>query len=134
MLRLAAENQVPVYWLMPPNAPKVMAHRDGNGVHANLDRFVRGLQAQFPNLSVIDARHAGYQNTVFVDPVHLDRDGAVALSADVAEVLRRSLIHSEPVARWVELPAYRDRPIALAREDVNQSRERLKLRQGGRRR
>jgi hypothetical protein len=134
MLRLAAENQVPVYWLMPPNAPKVVAHRDGNGVHANLDRFVRGLQTQFPNLSVIDARHAGYRNTVFVDPVHLDRDGAVALSADVAEVLRRSLIHSEPVARWVELPAYRDRPIALALEDVNQSRERLKLHRGGRRR
>jgi hypothetical protein len=134
MLRLAAENQVPVYWVMPPNSPRIMAHRDGNGVHANYDRFVRGLQDQFSNLSVIDARHAGYQDPVFVDPVHLDRDGAVALSNDVGDVLQRALTHSEPVARWVELPAYRDRPIALTLEDVNQSRERLKLREGGRRR
>ena len=109
LFRLAAEYNIAVYWLLPPNASGVIAARDGNGVHARYDRFVRGLLDQFPNLAVIDARHAGYEDTVFVDPVHLDRDGAAALSGDVAEVLENALSHSEPVARWVELPAYRRR-------------------------
>jgi hypothetical protein len=122
LFRLAAEYNIAVYWLLPPTALKVVAHRDANGVHARYNRFVRSMQAQFPNVSVIDARHAGYQDSVFVDPVHLDRDGAVALSGAVADVLQDALSHAEPVPRWVELPAYRDRRITLRLEDVDQSR------------
>ncbi len=134
LCRLAAEHNIAVYWLLPPNTARVIAARDGNGVHARYDRFVRGLLAQFPNLVVIDARHAGYQNTVFVDPVHLDRDGATALSDDVADVLEHALSHSEPVARWVELPAYRERSVALRLEDVDQSRTALRASADSRRR
>ena len=134
LLRLAAEQKVPVYWLLPPNAPRLIAHRDGNGVHAKMDRFIRGLQANFPNLTVIDARHSGYRNDVFVDPVHLDRDGAIALSSDVAEVLGRRLDGSGPVPRWVELPSYRDRPVAVALEDVDGSRWVIRQRDEGLRR
>ncbi len=131
LIRLAAEHKVAVFWLLPPNAPVVIDHRDRSGVHARIDRFVRGLQTQFPNLTVLDARHAGYPNHVFVDPVHLDRDGAVALSTDVGDVIERTLCHSEPSTRWVNLPAYRARagsevePLAL--EDLGQSRARTKI-------
>jgi hypothetical protein len=132
LLRLAAENNIVVYWLMLPNASKVIAQRDGNGVHLKYERFARALMRQFPNLTVIDGRHAGYDNAVFVDPVHLDRDGAVALSGDVAEVLRNALSHAEPVARWVELPAYRDQPGMEKLEDVSKSRTALELRRESR--
>jgi len=134
LFRLAAEYNIAVYWLLPPNSSRVIAARDGNGVHARYDRFVHGLLAQFPNLAVIDARHAGYDNTVFVDPVHLDRDGAAVLSGDVAEVLENALSHSEPVARWVELPAYREREVAVRLEDVDQSRTALRHSADSRRR
>jgi hypothetical protein len=128
LCKLAAEYNIPVYWLLPPNSSRVIAARDSNGVHARYDRFVRGLLAQFPNLTVIDARHAKYHNTVFVDPVHLDRDGAAVLSGDVAEVLENALSHSEPVARWVELPVYRQSEVAMRLEDVDQSRTALRAR------
>jgi hypothetical protein len=134
LIRLAAEHNIAVYWLLPPNAPKVTAFRDASGVHARYERFARALLAQFPNLYVLDARHAGYEHTVFVDAVHLDRDGATALSGDVAEVLGHARINSAPGARWIELPRYHDRPVTLALEDVDQSRTALKRRAAGRRR
>jgi hypothetical protein len=134
LFRLAAEYNIAVYWLLPPNSSRVIAARDASGVHARYNRFARGLLAQFPNLAVIDARHAGYDNTVFVDPVHLDRDGATALSGDVAQVLENALSHSEPFARWVELPAYRGRSAPVRLEDVDQSRTALRLRDESRRR
>jgi hypothetical protein len=124
LIRLAAEHGAAVYWLLPPNAPRVMAARDANGVHARFELFARGLLNQFANLTVIDARHADYGNGVFVDPVHLDRDGSRALSSDVADVLRTTLGHSQPGERWVSLPAYHDRPASASvrLEDVDQSR------------
>jgi hypothetical protein len=101
-----------------------MTARDGSGVHARYDRFVRAMQARFPNLTVLDARYSGYLPAVFVDATHLDRDGAVRLSADVAEVLREASHRPGADPRWVKLPDYRERPVAISRmlEDVNQSR------------
>jgi hypothetical protein len=128
LLQLAAEHNITVYCLLMPNSARVIAARDASGVHARYDQFLHGLMAQFPNLSVIDARHAAYQDAVFVDPVHLDRDGAAALSGDVADVLDSALSQSEPVERWVDLPAYRDRPVAVRLEDVDQSRSALQQR------
>jgi hypothetical protein len=126
LFRLAAEYNIAVYWLLPPLGSKVIAHRDQSGVHTRYNRFVQSMLAQFPTVSVIDARHAGYQDSVFVDPVHLDRDGAVALSGAVADVLQDALSHAEPVPRWVDLPAYRDRHVTLRLEDVDQSRVALR--------
>jgi hypothetical protein len=134
LFRLAAEYNITVYWLLPPTSSKVIANRDQNGVHARYNRFVRSMQAQFPNVSVIDARHAGYQDSVFVDPVHLDRDGAVALSGAVADVLQNALSYAEPVPRWVDLPVYRDRHAGLRLEDVDQSRIALRNSDQARRR
>jgi hypothetical protein len=134
LFRLAAEYNIAVYWLLPPQGSKVIAHRDQSGVHARYNRFVRSMQAQFPNVSVIDARHAGYQDSVFVDPVHLDRDGATALSGAVADVLQNALSHAEPVPRWVDLPDDRDRRVTLRLEDVEQSRMALQRSDAARRR
>ncbi len=51
-----------------------------------------------------------YDAGVFVDPRHLDRDGATTLSVEIARVLeRRRCGISCP--SWVALPAYRPVPL-----------------------
>jgi hypothetical protein len=126
LLAMAAGRDIPVYWLLPPLAPQLQARRDETGADAGYVRFVRSLQDRYPNVTVLDGRHAGYDHTVFVDATHLDGQGAYTLSRDVADVLRRD---SAGVAakrpRWVDLPAYRPCPVEVALEDVEQSRRAL---------
>jgi hypothetical protein len=120
-LRLAASHEIPVLWLIPPFCPEIEARRDSKGLSAQYDRFVRAMQARFPNVVVADARRSGYGPGVFIDPVHLDRQGAATLSADVAAVLGRVLAGRGDAPRWVELPAYRDRSAEFPLEDASQS-------------
>ena len=70
---------------------------------------------------MLDARESGYPASVFVDPIHLDSRGTLALSADVAAVLRDDLDRPgepRPPKRWVRLPDYRERPWPADLEDV----------------
>jgi hypothetical protein len=124
---LAASRGIAVYWLLPPLSPQLQARREHAGGEAGFERFVRAMQARAANVTVLDARHAGYGHRVFVDATHLDGDGAQALSRDVADVLRRDFERPGPMAasgsaRWVDLPAYRVWSGALVLEDVEQSR------------
>ena len=82
-------------------------------------------------MTVLDARHAkGYDGSLFWDgTVHLDRLGAVALSDDVAAVLRR-YFDGEALGGWVRLPAYRERAGSAGLEDVDQSATALRSRDG----
>lgn len=117
-LALARNRGLRVYWLLPPIVPGAQARRDLLGVEALQERFVRGLQAEFPGLVVLDARHAGYTAALFWDPIHLDRHGATSLSAGLA-----AAVAGEPGGRWVALPEYRARPaLDRAIEDIEQSR------------
>ena len=124
-LDLAAARGIRVYLVIPPLPPAVLTRRGQSGAEAKFNEYVRSLQSIYPGLTVLDARTSGYGHEVFVDPSHLDVRGAFTLSADVADALRADL-DSRPVAgRWVDLPAYRPMPAAVALEDVEQSRERL---------
>ena len=49
--------------------------------------------------------------------MHLNRRGAVAFSEAVARVLNDRLTSPPRGDRWVDLPAYRDEPPAVALED-----------------
>src|SRR5262249_3746980 len=105
LVRLAGQHGVPVVWLLPPNAPRAEQERQRLGVEARYTRFVRGVQAWDPSLTVVDARHSGFDATAFVDAVHLNRDGAAALTLRLAEVLRGVLDGPRPAqGRWVALP------------------------------
>ena len=126
-LALARSRGIRVYWLLPPIAPAVQSAREGLGLDEPYERFVRAVQRRFPEVTVIDGRHAGYDHTVFVDPGHLDRRGAAAFTAAVANVLRHGSAASARSPRWVRLPAYR--PVEVALEDVEQSK--LALARGG---
>jgi hypothetical protein len=121
-LALARARGIRVYWLLPPVSPAIQARRDHTGADAGHTRFVRRVQEEFPGLVVLDARHAGYDHTLFVDAVHLDGRGATTLSLDVAEVLRRDEPGPARLAGWIDLPAYRPLAPGIPLEDVEQSR------------
>ncbi len=128
LLALTAAHGVRVYWLLPPLAPQLQSHREATGAEAGYLGFVRSMQGRFPHLTILDGRHAGYGPDVFVDATHLDGQGARTLSLDVGAILRRDLSRDGPAPRWVDLPRYRDPPVAIALEDVEQSRAILNIR------
>jgi hypothetical protein len=131
-LALAESRGIPVYWLLPPIAPHLQARRDETGVDGQFTRFVQSFQARHRNLTVVDARHAGYGADVFVDPVHLDGQGALALSADLADLLAPGCAAS--AGRWLALAPYRARPAEADVEDVERSRLAVELSEARRRR
>ena len=123
-LDLAAAHHVPVFWLIPPYCSRAQAERDRVGSHAVYDGFVHNMQSKSPNVVVIDGRRVGYEDSLFFDPIHLDRDGAVVMSNAVAEAIRPYLAGQPgPVAgHWVDLPTMRGpNPTGLVLEDMVQS-------------
>jgi hypothetical protein len=123
LFKLAASRNIAVYWLLPPLYPQLQARREQTGADLDFVRFVRSVQARSANVTVVDARHAQYNHTLFVDATHLDGEGAYTLSRDLADVLQNDLAQGRKAAsRWVELPDYRAYPVEVVLEDVEQSR------------
>ena len=108
-LALAAEHDLPVYWLMPPLDPAIHARRALLGTDEAYNRLARDAQARYPNLVVLDARGSGYDESVHLDPIHLDVHGAKVLTGDLAEVLADRARGGGSGPRWVELPQYAGR-------------------------
>jgi hypothetical protein len=119
---LAAARGVRVYWLLPPLVPQLQASRERSGAEARYVALVNATCRRYPNVSVLDARHSGYDPSLFFDVTHLTRTGAVALSVDVADALRRDLSASDrPGTRWVTLPEYRPKSVKAPIEDFDAS-------------
>src|SRR5206468_4060351 len=91
-----------------------------NGFDGQFTRFLQTLQHDFPELTVLDARSAHYDDKVFRDPHHLGRDGAIGLSTDLADVLAQH--HTSPAPAWVSLPSYQPREENFPLEDFMQAR------------
>jgi hypothetical protein len=115
-LRLAAEHDIAVYWLLSPIDPEAQSLTEASGHDAPFERFVRRALERFPNLTVIDGRHAGFERSAFTDIVHLHAGGAFALSDALADVLAAGADD-----RWVALPRFRSAPVDVPLEDINQS-------------
>jgi hypothetical protein len=120
-LDLAASRNIPVFWLLPPLTPDRQHRHEREGQDERFTRLVRELQETYPNLHVIDGRRAGYPREVFVDPTHLDRDGAAEFSAAVARLIGPVLAGAPSDSRWRDLPAYTGRRSAIPLEDLGQS-------------
>lgn len=121
-LAQAAERQIPVFWLIPPFSPGCQAWRDQLRLDAPYDALLESLQREFPSLVILDGRRAGYPVTVFADSAHLDRTGAAALSAQVAEILAQSMKPSAPArSLWVQLAPFagRGESVAIGRRRRN---------------
>ena len=120
-LDLARDHGIPVFWVLPPTSPRWQERIERRGEEAAYLRFVRETRARSPNVVILDGRHTGYGRELFHDPVHLNRAGASAFTADVASAIALHLAGSGPRDSWVALPAYRDRPPVRFVEDLVQS-------------
>ena len=120
-LELAARQGITVAWLLPPWSPGVQAIRDHSGDGVLFDRFIRATGARHPSLVIIDARRSGFPRRFVRGRRHLDRDGALALSADIADFLHTHPKPAETSSRLVMLPSYQFRAIKVPVEDVAQS-------------
>jgi len=121
-LELASSRGIQVYWTLTPVTPGTYSKWVHSGDEQLFDEFIRRQQERFPNIVVLDARESGFERTVFVDGVHLDRDGAALLSTGVAKALRASLdAPADQRDRWVKLPTVEIAENRLAIEDVGQS-------------
>jgi hypothetical protein len=115
-LDLATSRGIEVFWLLPPVSPAVQQRRIERGADKAYTQFVRGIVAKHPSVVVLDARYSGYDHTKFVDAIHLNGKGGVALSSDVADAI------SSRTSAWVTLPPYRDRSPKEPLEDFEQSK------------
>jgi hypothetical protein len=127
LVALAESSGARAYLLLPPMVPQLSERRLKTGAEAKYEAFIRTLQDEFPGLTVLDGRSSGYPPSAFIDPVHLNARGALAVSEGVGSVLRRDLDGRGPVEprRWVRLPDYHDKPLPDWVEHVELSRARL---------
>lgn len=116
---LTGQREIPVYWVLPPVSPALQARRTATGADQRYTQFVRSLAVEHPHVTVLDARLSSYPHDHFVDPRHLDRDGAITLSTDIALVLERQW-SGVPCPPWVHLPLFRPVPAEAALEDIVQ--------------
>jgi hypothetical protein len=116
-LALAASREIPVFWLIPPLNPALEARRALNKADKAYTRFVRLAIERHPEVVVLDARHSGYDNSVYIDALHLDDRGAKVLTGDLAALVSDRLKRPDPARdhRWVEMPAFDGRGGAVAR-------------------
>ena len=121
-LDLARSREIPVYWLLPPIHPAIQARTEATGYDAHYTRFVQDVAARFPGITVVDARRSGLAADLFMDGAHVNRRGALKLSAALAEVLA-DRPSAGPTARWVALDLGRAGSVDLPMEDVMQSAE-----------
>ena len=117
---LAAEHQITVYWLLPPIHPDVQVRTDATHFDLDYSNFVKATQARFPGTIVVDSRHSGFSPDLFLDGAHVNRRGALKLSAALADVLRQPVVN-DGSPHWVSLDLAKARDFDGPIEDVNQS-------------
>jgi len=121
-LDLAAERKIPVFWLLPPHYRMLEHYFDQPNFNGALREFARGRLTRYPSLVVIDGTRANYDRAVVMDVSHLNRNGAVAYSIALGDILRDRLTAGSATSpRWIELPAYREPPAEAPVEDMAQS-------------
>ncbi len=125
-LTLAGSRGIPVFWALPPMAPGVERLWASSGTRARYMAMAESIAARHPGITLVDATGARYPVAAFNDPVHLNRDGAVVFSADLAEIMRSQLAREggSRLSR-VDLPDYRADPNAGRVEDSRVTLARL---------
>jgi hypothetical protein len=130
LLLLAAQQNIPVFWLLAPLSPELQQVRDRTGSELAHEQFIRSLQARFAGgMTVLDARRLGYPPQLFADPTHLNRHGAIALSQVVSEAINQALqLQISPANRpadWITLNSSVDPFLgsSIELEDLERSRE-----------
>ena len=121
-LDLAESHGIPVFWLVPPVSPPVQGHRDELALEGRYTRFIEGVAARHRGVVVVDGRGSRYGSEAFFDMIHLNRDGAVAFTDELAEVIKARLERDKVEGSgWVHLPEYCPDPLASRVEDLGHS-------------
>ncbi len=119
-LDLAAERGIPVYVVLMPLDPPVQRCRFELGLEKRYDRTIQAMTSRYPNVTVLDGREMAMDSSAFADYTHVDRDGAMAVSQALADVLLcRARVGSLP--RLVRLTVPTDAPATGPLEDSTQS-------------
>jgi hypothetical protein len=124
-LGLAEERRIPVYWVLTPAEAVWLDRNQRVGTIGAYRRYVQGLLARYPGLTVLDGQRAAWDRAWFRDPIHLNRDGAIRLSLAVADAMARTEGTSRDRGRWIELNdggAVPPRGFQDLLEDLDQSR------------
>ena len=88
------------------------------------------MHSRFPDVVVIDGRHAGYDERTLTDVLHLNGRGAVAFSTAVASIVGKHLSDPGQASRWVTLQSYRECPSSSV-EHLDESLAALQKRGAG---
>jgi hypothetical protein len=122
ILKLAEENGIVVWWVLPPALDELQAICDRSGLDAQFTQFVRGFQARHANLNALDGRQLRLgREFYFSDPCHLNRDGGITLSASISQAFSRGVTMGGQDMRWVTLVPDRWGRFDGLIEDVNES-------------
>jgi hypothetical protein len=140
-LSLAEVYGIPVFWVLPPLISNWRARLEPAGVIAAYRQFVAVRAERFAGLTVLDGERLDWGRWAFRDPIHLNRDGAVALTVAVGLAMAPRLAEarapesSETTAapgrrcareeRWVDLSTPGTGPFKPPRqwvEDLDESR------------
>jgi hypothetical protein len=104
-LRMAESHGILVCWVLPPATPAWCERHRAAGVIQAHQNFVRSCVEQFPALVVLDAQCTAWDIRAFRDPIHLNRDGALALSLAVGDAITAALRGTLMQRRWLALDA-----------------------------
>ncbi len=136
-LNLARSYAIPVFWVLPPVVASRRERIGSSGVTAAYDAFVASYLSAYPGVTILDGQNLDWDTEAFRDPIHLNRDGAVAFSLAIARTLheRLGLAIGANTPRWVKLPAHQEvsaHPWEDLLEDLDQSRSALSRKTSGR--
>ena len=120
-LRLCRDLKIPVYCLLMPVIPAVQEKYAKNGMDDHYFAWLRGLQDKYANLYVLDWRHSNYSERSFTDCLHLNVEGALSITAALAEHIKKSFRGEGVDRRWVAMPEFRTEGIEIAVEDSGRS-------------
>jgi hypothetical protein len=120
-LTLTSSRKITVLWLMPPLSLETQARRDQLELDEPYDRVAQAIAQAYRNVIIVDARHSQYPPHAFVDSSHLNEQGAVALTAELSDLLATQ-VRKNPGIRRVDLPRYRERVIDCSVENLDQSK------------
>jgi hypothetical protein len=104
-----------------PVAPVVLEKYQKFGLEREYNSWIKKLQKRFANLYVLDWRHSNYQDSSFHDAMHLNMEGALAITSTLGDYLQGSFRGEGLDNRWVQMPAFRLEPSLIAGEDSNRS-------------
>jgi hypothetical protein len=125
-LQLAESHGVPVFWVLAPATTAWREKHRKSGVIDAYQALARRCLARFPGLTVLDGLSLSWDEGAFRDPIHVNRDGAVALSIAVGDAVSAHLGTAEEQPRWISLAAAPSAGLSQAFrddiEDIEQSR------------